>query len=156
MFFERRDGTVEFYEGVTAGIFNYKHTDGGDRFIIIAPNKIKKFGFGKKQFRGYFTHEDYPLPLPQDPFMTSEQLNTLVQNSMNDYNKWKAKELQAKGIMWRQIAIGIAIIIGALILGQMFAPGFIGDIISRPTPTPPAPTQPIIATPQPLNATILS
>ena len=88
--------------------------------------------------------------------MTSEQLNTLVQNSMNDYNKWKAKELQAKGIMWRQIAIGIAIIIGALILGQMFAPGFIGDIISRPAPTPPAPTQPIIATPQPLNATILS
>lgn len=122
MFLERRNGEVQWYEKATAGLFSFDHSDGSKRFLVLVPNKQKKFGFGNKRFRGYYCHEDYPLPLPQDPYLTTEQLNIIVEKSLNDINKWKATEYKAKGEMWKKIGIGIALVIGALALYAILAP----------------------------------
>lgn len=122
MFFEKRSGEVEFYENVTTGLFEYKHSDGTTRFIIIIPSKQKKFGFANKTFKGYWCHEDYPLPLPEDPFLTVEQLNIAVEKALADVKEWKAKELKAKGDWWWKIGAGIALVIAAYTLFRLLVP----------------------------------
>jgi len=122
MFFERRSGEVEFHEDATAGVFEFTHSDKSKRFIILTPQKQKKFGFGNRMYRGYFCHEDYPLPLPQDPFLTSEQVNVIVDKSLNDMKMWKAKEIKASAEYWKAIGLAVAGIILAMAIYRMFAP----------------------------------
>lgn len=122
MLFERRSGEVEFYENVTSGLFEYTHSDGTVRFLILTPQKQKKFGFADRRFKGYICHEDYPLPLPQDPLLTTDQMNSIVEKSLNDMKKWKAQEKRATGKMWLYILGGIALIIVAIALLQMLIP----------------------------------
>lgn len=121
LFLERRSGEVEFYEKATAGLFNYQHSDGNTRFIVLTPNKQKKFGFANRKFRGYYCHEDYPLPLPQDPLITCEQVNILIEKSLNDIQKWKTEATKAKTKMIWVILGGIAVIILAMAMYKMLA-----------------------------------
>lgn len=122
MFFERRSGETEFYEEVTAGMFEYEHSDGSKRFIIVNPNSQKKFGFGERKFRGYWAHEDYPITGHPDPLLTSEQVNMIVEKSLADMKKWKAQEVKAKGDLIWTIAIAIAVVIGAFALYKLLVP----------------------------------
>lgn len=149
MFFERRSGEVEFYENATAGMFAYQHSDGTKRFIVILPTMIKKFGFADKRFRGYFCHEDYPLPLPQNPYITAEQVNLIVEKSLNDINKWKAKEIKAREGFWWAVLIGIALII--LAIGVLYA-----MMPSRPAETTQAATTAATAIKNLTTATIIT
>lgn len=130
MFFERRSGEVEWHENVTAGLFGYTHSEGTKRYIVLTPSKQKKFGFANKKFKGYWCHEDYPLPLPQDPYMTSEQLNIIVEKSLNDINKWRAKDYKAKGDMWWKIGLAIAAIIAAAALFVTLKPQSTPQVIT--------------------------
>ena len=57
MFLKRRNGNVEFKEKSTTGRYEYTHTDGTDRYIIITGNP-KTFKVGDKTFKGYYCHED--------------------------------------------------------------------------------------------------
>lgn len=123
MLFIRRSGQVEFYENVKGSLFEFNHSDDSKRFIITTPSKQLLFGFGNKRFKGYICHEDYPLPLPQDPILTSEQVNVIVEKSLNDIKKWKAQEIRAKTGLWKWILIGTACIILAYFLGKMLLAG---------------------------------
>lgn len=126
MFFERRSGEVEFHENVTAGIFEYTHSDGNKRFIVINTKYIKKFGFADKRFKGYYCHEDHPLPLPEDPIMTVEQMNILVEKSLNDHKKWQTQEIKANTERWK--------VIGMIIIGIILAIMFYKLVIPQKTP----------------------
>lgn len=132
LFFERRSGDVEFYENVTSGLFEYDHSDGEKRFQIINPKSQRKFGFGNRAFRGYYSHEDYPISGLPDPLLTAEQVNIIVEKSLNDMKKWKAQELKAKGDLWWKILAGVAVIILAAAAYAMFvkkAPTEAGPIV---------------------------
>lgn len=122
LFFERRSGDVEFYEKATQGIFTYTHSDGSIRFVVLVPKFKKKFGFANKSFTGYYCHEDHPLPFPQDPYMTAEQMNILVEKSLNDIQKLKAQEISAKSDFFWKICLGIALIIGVIFIGYTIMP----------------------------------
>lgn len=122
LFLERRSGEVEFFEKATAGTLNFTHSDGTKRFIILTPNQQKKFGFADKRFRGYYCHEDIPTPLPQNPHITAEQVNVLIEKSLADINKMKVKELAAKGRMWGAILTGVAIIIAIIVVWLIAKP----------------------------------
>lgn len=118
----RRGKKTEFYENATGGVFLYKHTDGEERTIILHPSNIRTFPNGKRTFEGYICHEDFPLPLPEDPVITAETVGIAVEKTMHDVKKWKSTELTAKGKMIQKIAIGIAIIIIAVAAYKMFVP----------------------------------
>lgn len=122
MFFEKRSGEVEFYENVTTGLFEYEHGDGDKRFIIINPKYIKRFGFGDRAFKGYYCHEDHPLPLPDDPFLTAEQVNIIVEKSLNDIKKWKTQEINAKSKLYWTLGLIVLGGIGLYVLYQMVVP----------------------------------
>lgn len=118
MFLIRRSGETEFYEKVTAGAFEFKHSNGEERFIIVNPTTQYKFGFADKKFRGYICHEDYPMTGLPDPLITAEQMNIIVEKSINDMKKWKAAEIKQWKGMVKWTLIGVAIIIGAYFLGK--------------------------------------
>lgn len=114
MFLERRSGDVEFYEDATAGLMEYDHSDKSKRFIILIPSMQKKFGFADRSFKGYFCHEDSPLPIGTDPTITTEQVNIIVDKSLNDIKEWKAKEIKEWSNLAWTVGLGIAIIFLAI------------------------------------------
>lgn len=122
LFFIRQNNEVEFYEKVTAGLFNFKHSDGNDRYIIIHPKYQMKFGVGKFKYRGYICHENHPYPIPEEPLMSSEQMNIIVEKSLNDMKKYKAQEIKAKAGLIKAIAVVCAVIIGGIILYVLLKP----------------------------------
>lgn len=122
LFLIKKDRTVEFYEKATSGTFKYEHSDGEEREIILDPRYKLHFPMGDQTFTGYILHEDNPIPLPQDPVLTSEIYNISIDKTLNDIKKWKATEYTAKGNMIWKIALGICAIIGMYILYTIFAP----------------------------------
>lgn len=123
VFMIRRTGKVEFFEGITQGTWYFQHSDGDERFIMIDVSFQKTFEYGEKVFRGYICSEDHPTPLPDNPITTTEQMNIAIEKVLNDLKEWKAKELVAKGKMFWYIAIGIGIVICAIILFKMLVGG---------------------------------
>lgn len=128
----RRTGKIDFYEKATKGRFEFKHTDGSDRFIILDTAKKYKFDYGTKEFTGYICHEDSALPLPEDPLLTSELFTIAQEKTLNDVKKWKAEELKAKALNIKAIGTVIAIAGGMYILYVMLKPN---DPIPPPTQT---------------------
>ena len=61
MIFIRRTGKAEWKERVTLGQFDFTHSNGEKRYIIIDRNQIE-FKVGDKKFKGYICHEDHPFP----------------------------------------------------------------------------------------------
>lgn len=114
VFLERRSGEVEFYEDATSGLMEYEHSDGTKRFIVLVPSMQKKFGFADRSFKGYQCHEDSPLPLGTDPTITTEQVNIIIDKSLNDIKEWKAKEVREYSNLVWTIGIAVAIILVAV------------------------------------------
>lgn len=124
----RNDRRIEFFEKATQGVFEFDHTDGGKGRIELNPSFLHTFMYGRKNFRGYICHEDFPTPLPENPLITARTYATSIDKIANDMNKWKTDRTKAiSGLVWK-IALGIAIIIGALALGSLFAPEFINSL----------------------------
>ena len=131
----RRSRKVEFYEKATQGKFIFEHSDGQERAIELNPQFIHTFDYGKRDFRGYVCHEDYPTPLPDIPVVSAEMYQLGIEKTLNDIKKWKAEEMKGIGEMWFKIRLGIAIVIGVLALAKMLVPSLKLPFFSSDTQT---------------------
>lgn len=118
----RRTGKVEIREKETGNRFNFKHTSGEDRYILLDPTKKLYWEEQGKPCVGYILHEDYPVPLPANPVVATELLETVIEKVLNDERKYREREMKAKGKMWFYILIGIAIVIGVIYFGRSLLP----------------------------------
>ena len=114
MMFARRSGKVEWYERATQGQFRFKHSEGDERFITLTSKKLMNFDYGKKTFKGYWCHEDYPTPLPEEPVVTAEIFTIAQEKTLNSINKFEAQKLRATGDMWKKVLLAIAVIIAII------------------------------------------
>jgi hypothetical protein len=119
MILMRRTGKAEFFEKATAGEFKFTHSDGEERNIILTPRFMQTFEYGKNQFKGFVCHEDFPMPLPEDPVLTTEMMGIIIEKTLNDMKKWKTEEWKAKTNFYWKVIIGIAILAGMYILYKM-------------------------------------
>lgn len=122
MLFGRRNNQFEIYEGVTTGMLEFKHTSGQKRFIIVDPNTQCVFGAGKTSIKGYWAHEDHPISGWPNPLATTEQVNIIIEKTLNDQAKWKAKDKEALGNMWLKIGLGIGAIVLAVAMYKLLVP----------------------------------
>lgn len=120
--FMRRGRKTEFFENVKAGEWTLEHSDGTERTYIVDPSYIRIFEYGDTKFSGYIFHEDFPLPLPEDPTITAELMGIALEKTLNDIKKWKTEEIKAKGDFYWKIAMGIVAIIGMYILFRLLFP----------------------------------
>jgi hypothetical protein len=80
---------------------------------------MQTFEYGKNQFKGFVCHEDFPMPLPEDPVLTTEMMGIVIEKTLNDMKKWKTEEWKAKTNFYWKVIIGIAILAGMYILYKM-------------------------------------
>lgn len=120
LFLIRRNQTIDFFESATKGTFVFKHTDGDIRKIDVTPSKLMSFPFADRKVRCYICHEDFPLPLPEEPLVSSELVRISQEKSMHDINKYKLEELKTQQGNWKVIgwviggvalAIALAIVV---------------------------------------------
>jgi len=126
MFLMRNTRKTEFYDNATTGYFEFIHTDGRTRRIKLSPEFLQTFDYGKKTFKGYICHEDYPTPLPEKPLVTAEQFQWAIDKTQQDLTNYKAKELTARGDMWWKILLGVGAVILAFALAKMLVPNLFG------------------------------
>lgn len=131
----------EWYENATGGKFNYKHSDGEERFILLDPRFLRSIEYAGKTFKAYVCHEDIPTPLPENPTVTAELMAIMYEKVLNDIKKWKVEEAKAKALQLK----GWATIL--LVAGRIF----LLYIILKPSGTTPALNETINQT---VNATI--
>lgn len=134
MLFGRRNGTFELFEGVTTGNFEFKHSCGEPRFIIIDPNKQIRIGTGQQQIRAYWAHEDYPVSGWPDPVVTTEQMNIFADKLMNDVKNWLLKKQDLANQRWLYIGGAIAMVIIAVALFKVLSPPTVAQNIIYTTP----------------------
>lgn len=138
----RTDGTADFYEnedGRTAGTtFMFEHTDGKEKMIHL--NKKTYMGrYGKENFRFYVCDEDNPLPLPQKPLVTAEELGMIIYKLIHDMHKWMMEEIKGKALkgFWLWAGIIVLVIVIALFLipaiSDMFAKEAVNTIARNVT-----------------------
>lgn len=127
----RRSHDIEFYENATKGKFAYRHTDGDMRTIDLIPSKLMSFPYSDRRVRTYILHEDSPLPLPEDPTVSSELITISQEKSMHDLNKYRTKMEEVKGANLKIILWGIAGIIIALVLGVTVIPQSFWDSLLK-------------------------
>lgn len=117
----RRSGAGQWFENVTKGKFDFDHSDGSKRFIIIT-GKPQDMQYAGKTFKLYILHEDFPLPLPEDPLYTTEQVSLMLEQALISTQKLKAKDWEGKTNLVKTIIWGVIGIIGAYILYKILAP----------------------------------
>lgn len=105
----RRSRAVEFFEDASKGEFIFKHSDGKTRSIYLEPSQQVSFDYGKRKFRGYICHEDYPLPLPEIPIVTADTINMIVEKSMMDLKKLNERAEEIKLKTYKMLIWGIVI-----------------------------------------------
>lgn len=144
----RNNKKAEWYENATIGKFEYTHSNGEDMYITLNRHFLQTLDYAGKEIQIYICHEDYPFPLPHEPLITAELKKISDEKILNDYRKWLAEELKAKGDMWWKILLGIAIIGGVYVLYRMLTPA---------TPVTPVETEVINNTVDTLrNATVFN
>jgi hypothetical protein len=129
----RRSRAVEFYEDASKGSFEFTHSDGTHREIYLEPSQQVSFDYGKRKFKGYICHEDFPLPLPEVPIVTADTINSIVEKTMMDMKKLneRKKEMQLKTAKYIMFAIA-----GGFILWMMYEAHVIDKIIAMITGSP--------------------
>ena len=95
----RRNRHIEFYEDATKGKFKITHSDGKPREVYLLPSFQLRFDYGGKTFNGYWCHEDFPIPLPEDVLISSEALADIVEKVAYDLKKIDKKEMNM-GMRW--------------------------------------------------------
>lgn len=116
----RKSGLVEFYEDVNAGDWRIEHSDGSTRVISMHKSKLVNFDYGPNTFRGYICHEDSPAPITDAPVTIGQSFTISYDKSLHDQKTWSAKMRQATGDLVWKIALGIAVILGVMIVGAFF------------------------------------
>lgn len=122
VFLLRNNRRAEFYEKATSGKFIFIHTDGKERSIDLSPQFLHTFDYGKRNFKGYVCHEDFPTPLPEIPVVTGEMYQMGIEKTLNDFKKWKADETRAIGDMWWKILLGLGAVILAIGAVKLLVP----------------------------------
>lgn len=117
----RRSGQGEWLEGVTKGKYAFTHSDGSRRFIIITgkPNDMRYAG---RLFKLYVLHEDFPIPIPEDPLITTEQVSLMLEQALIGSQKIRAKDWEGKNNMIKIIIWGIIGLIVAVIVYKLVVP----------------------------------
>lgn len=120
----RRTQKVEYYEGITQGIWEFIHSDGTTRKMIIGPQSKLVFPAGTKTYVGYIRHEDHPSDPFQHPRITGEEFTSVMRKTISDKQQWdeKAKHVKATGTMWMNIFIGIGALVFLICVGLMLIP----------------------------------
>lgn len=144
-FLRRRSGATEIYEDASKGSLVFKHSDGSDREIYLEPSSQGTMDYGKRKFKYYFCHEDYPLPLPENPLVTADTINAIVEKSTMDMRKLnerretlKLKTIKLLGLL----ALGAALLyilykthafdkIIGLITGQPYTAPVVNDVVNN-------------------------
>lgn len=137
LFLIRRNQNIEFYENATKGEFAFEHTDGDIRKIDLVPSKMMSFPFADRKIRCYICQEDSPLPLPEDPVVSSELIRISQEKSMHDINEYRLKEAKVMSGARMKVFIGIAIVIGAIALAIIMIPeSFWNKVLQKETLSP--------------------
>ncbi len=130
----RRGRAVEFHEDASKGTFRFKHSDGKEREIYLEPSSQVSFDYGKRKFKGYICHEDYPLPLPENPLVTVETVNMIVEKSMMDTKKLdERKEL----LKIKTLKVLIWAVVGGVILYILYKAHLFDRLVTMLTGNPP-------------------
>lgn len=103
LFLRRRSGDTEIYEDASKGTFVFRHSDGYSREIYLEPSTQGTMDYGKRKFKYYFCHEDYPLPLPENPQVSVDTINAIVEKSNLDMKKLNQKMSEMKLRTWKVI-----------------------------------------------------
>lgn len=131
----RRSRAVEFYEDASKGTFRFKHSDKKDREIYLEPSSQVSFDYGKRKFKGYICHEDYPLPLPENPLVTVETVNMIVEKSMMDTRKLDEKKELLK---IKTLKVLIWAVAGGVVLYILYKAHLFDRIVTMLTGSQPA------------------
>lgn len=136
-FLRRRGGVTEFHEDASKGVFSFTHSDGKYREIYLDPSTQGTMDYGKRKFKYYWLHEDFPLPLPENPLITADVVNLILEKSMMDLKKLneRAHEMQLK--TWKTIAWIVAGGVGLYLLYKSGAFTKIVDMVTGHKETPP-------------------
>lgn len=121
VFLIRRTRKVEFFDNATTGEFTFEHSNKKDRTIELEPQFLHTFDYGKRTFKGYILHEDYPRPLPEEPIVNSELYLISMDKALHDIRKHQADLERGIGLKWKQILIGLAILAGVIFGIQLLA-----------------------------------
>lgn len=126
----RRGARAEFYENVTTGTFDYQHSDGTDRKILLN-REYHRMDYGDRDFLCYVCHEDYPFPIPTglDPVLSAESFAIAIQKTLNDLDKLRAAEIKAKGMFFWKIMAGVALVLMAIMVYKTVVPPATPEII---------------------------
>lgn len=126
----RRGARGEFYENVTTGMFDYVHSDGSDRKILLN-REYHRMDYGDRDFLCYICHEDFAFPIPTgiEPALSSENFAIAIQKTLNDLDKLRAAEVKAKAMFFWKIAAGIALILMAIMVYKTVVPTPVTQIV---------------------------
>lgn len=110
MLFGRVTGTWEIYDKVTTGEFEFKHSNGEKRYIIVNPHTKEKLSDGKNYIPLYLAHENHPTTGWPDAITTAEQMNMFGEKLLNDMKQWLAKLEGMKNMKIVYWCAGIALV----------------------------------------------
>ena len=124
-FLLRENNKIEFYEN-PENPFIFLHSDGRKRTIYLNVNGRYQCKYGKDVFYTYLCHENIPTPLPEDPLITTEQMNMNNDRAMQIMEEWKMKGLDGKRKLIvdtiKAVGLLIGISVGAYILYKNVCP----------------------------------
>lgn len=124
----RNDGTIEFFEDASKGKFTFMHSNGTMKYLILDSRYLLTMPYGRKSVRKYICHEDMLTPYLEKPVLTAEIFRDEIDKVNKDLESYKSAKYKNQGLMIKDIAKGLAWIIGiagaVIILGGMFGAHF--------------------------------
>lgn len=132
---QKKDGSTEFYEGVTQGVFDYKGSDGLPKKVWISKKFLWSMNWGNDTVKYYNCLEDSFIPAgTTNTLIEFEELKKILDKQALNHEKLKTAELKARGDLFMDIAKGIALLIfavggvlaGSAMLGYPLADLFFG------------------------------
>lgn len=132
LFLMRRNGITDLYENATAGRFEFEHTDGTTKYIVLTPSSLFRHRYADRDFRAYTCHEDFPFPFPimENPVLTAQTYETEMTRALRDRDDIELDKLDYKLAIannWKWIIpLGIGSIVLGIIILKYFSPGTSG------------------------------
>lgn len=111
----RNTGKAEWHEEATKGDWEYTHSDGGKRFIVLNKEGLSQIEYAERTINTYICHEDYPLPLKLmfNPIVATDIMTQHHEKTVNEFSelsKGMSNE-QRKKIMTYAKAIAIIVLV---------------------------------------------
>ena len=112
----RRTGKLEWFHKATEGAFSFDHTNGGKRTVQIDRGNLWRGEYANENVEMYIIHEDYPTSFPENPIVTGQMIENLIDKTQHDTASLKTRELRAKGDLVYKVALAITVIVGGVIV----------------------------------------